>query len=159
VLYLGTHPNLTSSQFQSISRGSEKVGDGWFYLSHVYRFDPAQRRPPLSTFTLYDYRVDAHDYAAYIESAPSSGLSHVLVSPRGVWGAYVDDNGVVIVAGDETFTSTVFADQRPAFDQAVQFMRDVSSARVPNLQTWSIELLRDVLGSETADEVLAKANV
>jgi hypothetical protein len=158
VLYL-PEVNLTSSQFESISRGSEEVGDGWFYLSHVYRSDPAQRPPPLSPFTLYDYRLDVHDYEAYLESAPAAALSHVLVSPRGVWGVFVDDDGVVVVAGDENFVSAVFADQQPALDQAVQFLRDVRSAKVPNLEVWAVELLRDVLGSETAEQVLSRATV
>lgn len=159
VLYLATNPNLTPSQFESISRASEAVGDAWFYLSHLYRLDAAQRPPPLSPFTLYDYRLDAHNYEAYLEASPSSGLSHVLASPRGVWGVYVHDNGVVVVAGDREFVSTVFTDQSPAFDQAVLFMRDVLGAKVQRLEIWAVTLLRGVLGSETADEVLSQAAV
>ena len=157
LLYLSLSPRLTQSQFESVSRGSEEVGDKWFYLAHVERSHSEQRLPPLSASTLHDFRLGAHDYEGYLQSVPPSGASHVLVSPSNIWGVYVEDEGVAVVAGDENFVSAVYADQPPALDQAVHFAGDILSAKVPGLERWVAELLRDVLGPEAADEVLSKA--
>jgi len=158
LLYL-TEVDLTEIQFEAISCGAKRLGDDWLYLSYAERSAPlvAPRLPPLSPLSLEDFRLDAHDYPAYLECAPDAGLDHVLVSPRAVWGVYVDNMGIAVVAGDDDFIDAVYASLPPALDQAVQFTEDILSTNHQGLERWIAKLLEDVLGSQTAEQVLGEA--
>jgi hypothetical protein len=140
---------LTDAQFRAVCRAAERVGDVSLYLSYAERFvDPDRAQ---------DFQIKTHDYNAYRASAPLGGLDHVLASPRSAWGVHVLNEGVAVVAGDDQFVASVYDDLPPAFDQAVAFVQAIRSSKHKGATSWVVGLIRDVLGSETAEAVLSAA--
>jgi hypothetical protein len=147
LLYLDEF-SLSEAQVAAIAEAAAELDEQACYLSYVERYDD----PATQDFELESLSIDR-----YRELRPDFNLDHVVVSRRGQWGIYVDNDGVAVAAGPEEFITSLYRTLPSAKEQATRYASEILSTDLPGLHTWLVDLLSGVLGPDDAAAVLASA--
>ena len=147
LLYLDEF-SLSEVQVAAIADAAAELGEQACYLSYVERYEA----PVTQDFELESLSIDR-----YLELRPDVNLDHVVVSRRGQWGFYVDNDGVAVLAGPEEFMTSLYRTLPSAKEQATRYASEILSINIPGLHEWLRDLLNAILGPEDAAAVLSAA--
>jgi len=140
--------SLSELQAAAIADAAAELGEQACYLSYVERYeDPATQ----------DFELESLSIDRYRELRPDANLDHVVVSRRGQWGIYVENDGVAVVAGPEHFITSLYRTLPSTREQATRYATDILSLAQPGLTAWLTELLTEILGREETATVLSTA--
>jgi hypothetical protein len=147
LLYLDGY-SLSEVQVAAIADAAAELGEQACYLSYVERYADSETQ---------DFKLQSLSIDRYRELRPDANLDHVVVSRRGRWGIYVDNDGVAVVAGPEQFITSLYRTLPSAKEQATRYASEILSTDLPGLHTWLRDLLNAILGPEDAAAVLSTA--
>jgi hypothetical protein len=140
--------SLSEVQVAAIADAAAELGEQACYLSYVERYvDPETQ----------DFELESLSIDRYRELRPDDNLDHVVVSQRGRWGVYVENDGVAVVAGPEQFIAALYRTLPSTKEQATRYAIDILSVAQPGLIASLTELLTEILGREEAATVLSSA--
>jgi hypothetical protein len=141
---------LNALQCAAVAEAASQLGDERCYFSWVDR--------DVWPAAIQDFELDELTFDRYSELLDRGAvLNHVVVSLHGQWGVYITDEGVAVVAGPESFVTSVYRSLPPMKEQATRYASDMLTTEIPGLIAWVTELLTEILGTAEAAAILSSA--
>jgi hypothetical protein len=148
LLYREGFLGLSEVQVVAIADAASEVADQACYLSYVERYVEPQAQ---------DFELERLTVDRYFELLDGGNLDHVVVSQRGTWGVYVENDGFAVVAGPERFVTSLYRTLPSTMEQATEYAGNVLGVKIPALVPPLTEVLTEILGPEHAATVLSAA--